>query len=60
MFSFTAILSRRRTRHLGVQWQLRAGLLYNAKFTSIDQGRSQAPDLGGGRRGRGCITFEKN
>ena len=27
MFSFTAILSRRRTRHLDAQWQLRTGLL---------------------------------
>ena len=26
MFSFTAISSRRRTRHLDAQWQLRTGL----------------------------------
>ena len=28
MFSLTAILSRRRTRHLDAQWQFRTGLLY--------------------------------
>ena len=27
MLSFTAILSRRRTRHLDAQWQLQTGLL---------------------------------
>ena len=30
MFSFTAILSRRRTRHLNAQWQFRTGLLIHA------------------------------
>ena len=39
MFSFTALLSRRRTRYLDAQWQLRTGVLkvlitdVNAKTT---------------------------
>ena len=30
MFSFTAILSRRRTSHLDAQWQLRTGFTFES------------------------------
>ena len=39
MFSFTAILSRRRTRSLDAQW-LRTGLLYKNQFLQIIQNRT--------------------
>ena len=41
MFSFTAILYRRATRHLDAQWQLRAGLRRFSIITLVSPARAE-------------------